>query len=112
MKYLLLIVLLFSFGQARADTMIRVYYTGNMLLKICESYTNTNRPNALVDAVRGGTCIGYILGVAEGRCVPNSSSGDQLLRIVIKYLQENPQDLHKGASGLIGNALARAFPCE
>jgi len=114
MKYLLMIVLLFSFNQARAD-----FLTGNELLEMCEEYlSDTGSP------AKGHTCMGYVIGIADaedafvdwklmGKKICNTNTmSSQIVRVVIKYLQENPQNLHKSAGSLVANALSLAFPCE
>jgi len=118
MKYLLTIVLLFSSNQASAAT---VFYSGNEMLKMCEAYFSET--GSVVDA---NVCVGYVTGIHDGQivfsgwgdmkktiCLPGSGvKGGQLVRIVIKYLQENPEDLHLTAGSLVVNALVIAFPCE
>jgi len=116
MKYLLTIVLLFSFNQVMAE----YYLDGDGLLKKCEMYNNAQNNDAI-----SFVCPGYIMGVADEQktltydremkpywCVPVNASAGQLVRIVTKHLQENPKDLHLSASGLVSLALIDAFPCE
>jgi len=116
MKYLLTIVLLFSFGQANA---VGGYKSGNELLGYCDLYlTDPGRFN-------GGLCAGYILGVVDAAgsyeawgvmtqpfCVPIGVTVGQLVQIAYKSLKEEPETLHLLASGLVANALTEAFPCE
>jgi len=116
MKYLLTIVLLFSFGQARAD-----FYSGSQLLEKCEAFLG----DEIANLAKGNTCFGYIGGFSDSHenfvnwgghrkewCQPENITGKQLVRVVTKHLQENPQRLHLGASSLVANALGLAFPCE
>jgi len=115
MKYLLMIVLLFSFNQAKGEA----FLTGSVLLERCEAYLNKT------GLVKGSTCWGYILGVSDTYshlaewgeikpywCEPDGVGSTQLIRIVIKQLQEHPESLHKTASSLVANALYTTFPCE
>ena len=45
-------------------------------------------------------------------CVPPTGiENDQLVRVVKKYLDEHPEDLHQSARILILFALREAFPC-
>ena len=110
MKYLLAIVLLFSSGHASAY----LYITGSNLLKYCELQNN-----------KGGSCLDYVMGVkntydtfvdlemvGKSMCLPVNAEAGQLVRIVTKYLQEHPKDLHYRASDLVIPALTAAFPCE
>jgi len=118
MKYLLIIVLLFSFNQARADT----FYDGNKMLALCEAYIrNSNN----VDIAEGNACFGYVTGIVDMHdtfvewklmspywCMPDKMNGTQLVRVVTKHLQEFPEDLHLAADSLVARALYKPFPCE
>jgi hypothetical protein len=71
-------------------------------------------------------CRGYVVGVLDGAqlvfglhpesrlfCPPaGGMSGDQQLRIVTKYLEDNPADLHESARISILIAYTEAFPCK
>ena len=88
------------------------YVDGNVLLSNCEND---------LDVVQGH-CIGYITGVAdtskgkthEGNryCVPEGVLAGQLKKIITKYLNDNPKNLHLSAFSLVQDALIEAFPCE
>jgi len=116
MKYLLIIVLLFSSGQASAVA----FYSGNELLVLCEAHLSDAG-----SAAKGNQCISYVAGIADAHsffvkwaaleqswCMSIDVDGSQLVRVVTKWLQENPQDLHLSASSLVIEALILAFPCE
>jgi len=118
MKYLLLVVLLFSSGQARATR--NVFLVGNKLLEVCEAHISETG-----SAAKGNICVGYITGISDAQglfvdwrgikpswCLPLEATSNQLVRVVTKYLQEHPEYLHLTADGLIGNALKASFPCE
>jgi len=72
-------------------------------------------------------CIGsgYIQGIADAHeqfvswgimerkwCMPKGIETAQLIRVVMKYLREHPQDLHLSAGDLTAAALRAAFPCR
>jgi hypothetical protein len=114
MKTLLLTILLLSFGQAQAS-----FQSGSMLLENCETHINKTSPT------RSHACFGYIEGIADVHttfsswkeidkrwCTPDKINSKQLVRIVVKYLQERPEALHHAAGSLVANALNDAFPCE
>jgi len=120
MKYLLMIVLLFSFGQANAEL------DGNQLLERCESYLSENGDAVTtINAFDKGICSGFIDGISGAHktftdweimspqwCAPDNVTQGQVARILVKSLREYPEDLHLTASGLVANALILAFPCE
>jgi hypothetical protein len=45
-------------------------------------------------------------------CLPAGVQSSQLTQVVIKYLSENPKELHKDASTLTSHALGDAFSCK
>ena len=105
-----LAVMLLLSAQSQA-----AFYTGSDLLQRCESDS----------AVRYGACLGYIMAVVDVRenlawlevfpktiCAPESASSGQLVKVVTKYLNENPEQLHNSAGGSVQNALFSAFPCS
>ena len=116
MKYLLMVVLLFSFNQVMAA---KGFLDGNELLEMCEAWANKT------GSLKGNVCIGYVEGVVDTYfvlarwdgskkrfCLPNHIEIHQLVRVVIKHLQENPKNLHYSASGLVLTSISAAFPCE
>jgi len=119
MKYLLMVVLLFSFNQVRADE--TAFMSGSRLLEYCEAWIHKTDPS------KASSCAGYVQGVSDAHsaflywetiekhyCLPAPGivTVDQLSRIVTKHLQENPKDLHSMAGNLVLNALILAFPCK
>jgi hypothetical protein len=45
-------------------------------------------------------------------CIPSNADNDQFVRIVLKYLNDNPATLHYPAGALVANAIVAAFPCK
>jgi hypothetical protein len=67
------------------------------------------------------SCIGYVSGYRDAvanaqflkpACIPTAATSGQLLRVIVKHLQEHPQSLHLDASLGIHAALLHAFPCK
>ena len=89
---------------------------GSTLLRECESDS----------AAMYNACSGYIMAISDLHstmlgwsyldephfCQPNGAASGQLVKVVIKYLNEHPEQLHHSASGLVTNALHYAFPCS
>lgn len=83
-------------------------------------------PEVLGDrSVRVGYCIGFITGMvgtanmynefSEGRkmfCVPKNATWKQTAKIIIKYLEDNPAELHSSDVFVTTVALKKAFPCR
>ena len=90
------------------------YYSGNKLLEYCNP-----------DSSKRDICTGYVAGtrgaidtwktwenIDSGICVPKEVSLGQSIKVVVKYLEANPDKLHLSASSHVLNAFAEAFPCE
>ena len=72
-----------------------------------------------------GRCMGLIQGVrntafiyqemfkeSKITCVPNNVDNVQVARIIVKYLNENPEQLHKDDALVAIFALQKTFPCN
>jgi hypothetical protein len=82
--------------------------------------------------VDGSHCTGYVLGVVDGYavteatekarihfsssliCFPKTGSmpTPQVVRIVVKYLRDNPTHLSEPGASLVLLAMQEAFPCK
>lgn len=90
--------------------------SGTELYKICSERASTSSVNA--------GCVGYLRGFSDGfllgtaftpniYCPPKGGlSVDQLRLIVEKHLREHPEELHKDALFLVGDAVMNAFRCN
>ncbi len=73
-----------------------------------------------------GYCIGYVDGIDEmtnminitrepskrAFCRPENATTRQIVRVVYKYLEDHPEELHEDAYFLAIKALQNAFPCK
>ena len=71
-----------------------------------------------------GICLGYLKGAAEMSrlreklpklppvCIPDAVTVGQLRNIVVRYLEEHPEELHYSSIVVLNNALDEACPCE
>lgn len=93
------------------------FETGSSLLEMCEAKESEDNYYQNI-----ANCRGYIVGSAdmfdcqvEGAGFNWDSSQrvtqGQVVRIVVRWLNDHPQYLHYTAGGLIAAALAEAFPC-
>lgn len=75
------------------------------------------------EAVDGSFCKGYVVGVVDELisfsvtngttyCIPTNADNEQLIRIVAKYLDDNPSKLNDPAGMLVTKAIVGAFPCN
>ncbi|MGB8581634.1 MAG: Rap1a/Tai family immunity protein [Candidatus Sulfotelmatobacter sp.] len=130
----LLMILCSSVGQAEPDINFRAGF-GEQLVTSCRAIgevTNsvgrsTPTTDLLEDFHKAGTCMGFIQGVIDsdtiahtdknghpvGRlCVPAEASERQLAKIVVKYGDDHPQQLHFPAAVIVLLAMKEAFPCQ
>jgi hypothetical protein len=78
------------------------------------------------DFVDAGKCIAYVEGVVDTIqdlrrsplipkrtlfCAPDEMTGQEAVRITLKYLDDHPEGLHFAASSEVWTALHTAFPC-
>jgi hypothetical protein len=103
---------------------------GNDLLAKCHYWfvEDNSRPTTNMEWVDMGTCAGYLSGVTdveriwkvvEGKtskashyCTPDEVTNGQKLKILKKWLDDNPNKLHERADLIIHRALLQAFPCK
>lgn len=105
---------------------------GSSLLKKCSLAVRVFDGEKLssLDALEGTFCVGYVSGVHDAdfmvqmledhekvalmkhACPPSNASTDQAVRIVVKYLRDNPERLHMPASVIVTDAVRSAFPCK
>lgn len=97
--------------------------TGNELLQSCKNAASENpTKNASFTA---GFCLGSMQSIGdlltfvnaglkpEARvCLPATVTNGQASRVVVKYLQDNPEKLHLNGTALVVMAIQKAFPCK
>ena len=101
--------------------------SGSKFLEICSDIDN--QPNG--DSVRihnHATCLGWVEGFRDGfsvhdellgvpekdrmACVPRGITTIQIVRVMKKYIAENPDKAHRATRFIASIALARAFSCK
>jgi len=84
------------------------FYSGNELKENC------NKPSS---SFGRGLCHGYVAGIIDAGsgilfCVPSNATLGQTTDMVIKYINENPAQLHNSADRIVVSAIAKDFPCK
>lgn len=96
------------------------FVDGNRLLSECTVNTDLcigyiaafhDTLSLLQDGKMSGT-EQFILNQSLRICPPPEATIDQLRRVVVKHLENNPSQLHHTASFQVQNAVSDAFPCE
>lgn len=124
--FLLLCIMVLSVSSALAES---DRPSGHNLLQDCTVFLNIVEDgsadrNDLGSAYR---CASYIRGIADMNsayaavhadaiepffCAPQNVSTGQMVRVVVKYLNENPDSLHNDKFLETWRALSQAFPCK
>jgi hypothetical protein len=106
--------------------------SGNGFREVCSSFIDKPQEQfSEVDWFRSGLCGGFLLGLRDGIglafsavkkgdegsvqdlgvCLPSGATNDQITRIVLKYITENPETAHEPTATLVVLATKKAFPC-
>ena len=125
MKKFILLLLLFAAPSVNAAV-----NDGNALLKNCKAAIKILDGEAIPATYPIGLCMGEVRGVVDAGalinlraekggydkhkfyCVPKAVTTSQVIRVVVNYLEANPDDLHQKDTALIALALNYVFPCE
>jgi Rap1a immunity proteins len=114
-------------GQKSAAEQPDISRSGRDFLEVCSSLDSEgNRDAAHVE--RDATCLGWVTGFADGflvygellnvprrdrmACVPRGVTTIQIVRVIKKYLADNPGKAHRPTRYIASIALAGAFPCK
>ncbi|HUK99552.1 MAG TPA: Rap1a/Tai family immunity protein [Nitrospirota bacterium] len=99
-------------------------YTGNELLRDCGLAIRGFNGEKLINAdhEKAGVCLGYVEAIVDEQrlvptslqffCIPSNITYEQDIRIIVKYLNDHPEQLKWDANALIKHALDQAFPCK
>ena len=101
--------------------------SGSDFLEVCSSVGSGGERDAS-RMQRDATCLGWVEGFADGflvygellsvprkdrmACVPRGVTTIQIVRVIQKYLAENPGKAHRATRYVASIALAGAFPCR
>ena len=93
---------------------------GKTFLEYCQAYVDVldNEHEQLQDPIGAGYCLGFVIGAASmlsgSVCLPEDEviTGNKLTRMMVKYLQDHPEDLVEEDVQLTGMALMEAYPCN
>jgi hypothetical protein len=105
--------------------------TGNELLKQCSDAIREGDGEHLngTEHTDASYCIGFVQGAVQAfgivkqmneemhienrfPCLADKITMGQLVRITVKWMKSNPEQLHFDASSLVLQAMMGAFPCK
>ncbi len=118
----LFMIYFFNIAYASVSDVVD-FSRGDGLLTICKENLDKTDYTHIFEA---GICLGYIRAVSdvyEKIIVQNSNinslcyfmryqyrTNDQIIRVIVKYLEDNPQLLDNDSIDLIQSAIKKAFP--
>ena len=101
--------------------------SGSDFLAVCSSIDSEGNKDT-TRIYRDATCLGWVAGFADGflvheellnvpkkdrmACVPPGAATIQIVRVIKRYLADNPQKAHRPTRYIASIALAGAFPCK
>jgi hypothetical protein len=136
MKRIALLAVVIGFGMsthpAIAQQTPTQEPTGAQLLDECQVVAKggPNAPEDAAELAKGMHCFGYLSGVADTyvfwkytnntqkakvyipACIPEEATTFELARVVVKYLNDHPNQLHNSYRLLVMLALEDAYPCK
>ncbi len=95
--------------------------SGNHLLTTCNAFV---KEPPVADSFDVGYCVGFIsalvslqsyyvaVGASPLFCLPDGYNNGQGARVLVKYLVDHPESLHKRDINLAVHAFQVAFPCD
>jgi hypothetical protein len=102
--------------------------SGNAFARLCSAIDRDDVTNSNYGHVMA--CIGYVSGFVSGVefgagfvedqagkkvrkpfCRPEEVENGQLIRVVLKYIRDNPEKAHQPTSWLLMDAFGKAYPC-
>src|SRR2546430_4269837 len=101
--------------------------SGRDFLEVCSSVDSEGNRDA-TRMQRDALCLGWVQGFTDGflvygellsvprrdrmACVPRGVTTTQIVRVIKKYLADNPGKAHRPTRYIASIALAGAFPCK
>ncbi len=116
-----------SIGPKSTSEQPDISRSGREFSEVCSSIDN-ERNGDPARIYRDATCLGWVEGFAEGflvhdellgvprrdrlACVSRGVTTIQIVRVIKKYLADNPEKAHRPTRYIASLALAGAFPCK
>jgi len=101
--------------------------SGSEFLEVCSRADGEHKGDP-VPIHDGATCLGWVEGFRDGFtvhdellgvpekdrmiCLPRAVTTVQIVRVIKKYVADNPDKAHRATRYVASLALARAFPCK
>ena len=110
MKRFLFIAALFAATPATASV-----DTANYLLPFCRSEVSATPTRHYVGVFYRGACAGVVMtlwSVGSEFCGPRGVTYNQMLRVVVRWIEQRPERHHEPFARLALQAMQAAWPCN
>jgi hypothetical protein len=117
MKWLLTLAFVLSTTSIAVEQNVPSTSDGNQLLPRCQSAIDAlghDSWKSHQESFDTGYCSGLVEGISYASthsCLPDGATVGQAVRVVVKYLNDHPEDLNLDERELVDVALGLAFPC-
>jgi hypothetical protein len=118
MKCFLVFVFVFFTASLAVEQETLSLVDGNDLLPRCQAAIASSERSAFKDvheSFSAGFCTGLVDGIiysSSSVCPPDGVTALQSVRVVVKFLNDNPDKLNLDQRVLVDAALTKAFPCK
>ena len=116
-----------SVGSKSASEQPDIGKSGRDFLELCSGIDS--EPNGSPARIRNDSiCMGWVEGFRDGftvhddllgvpqrdrmACIPGGGTSVQIVRVIKKYIADNPDKAHRATRLIASVALAGAFPCK
>ena len=116
-----------SVGSKSAASQPDISRSGSEFSEVC-STIDSERKGDPVRSNNDATCLGWVEGFRQGFtvhdellavpekdrmvCLPRAVTTVQIVRVIKKYVTDNPDKAHRATRYVASLALAHAFPCK
>jgi hypothetical protein len=116
-----------SVGSRSAAEQPDISRSGRDFLEVC-SIVDSEQKGDPVRIHNDATCLGWVEGFRDGFtvhdellgvperdrmvCMPRGVTTVQIIRVIKKYIADNPDKAHRATRYVASLALAHAFPCK
>lgn len=103
--------------------------SGNAFVRVCSAIEKDEHTD--LETLHVLSCMSYVSGFVQGVfweaefvrintnkemrkpfCRPKDVENAQLVKVVLKYIRDNPEEANEPTAVLIISALAKAYPCK
>jgi hypothetical protein len=77
----------------------------------CRDFVTTRKG----DAFARGLCVGLVKNLFEyapNICPPESLKNDQIVQVIVRYIDGDPARLQEGFNSVAAEAMRKAWPCQ